>query len=264
MPDRKRGSLTVVGTGYSVGGQTTAEARAHLEIAERLVYATGDPVSRLWVEGINPRAETLTDAYAAGKLRRETYREMVERILAPVRRGERVCAAFYGHPGVGVEPSHAAIRRARDEGFEARMLPGVSAEDCLFADLGLNPLSDGCQSFEATDFLLRGRTPDTAVPLILWQIGIIGVEVYREEQLWSREGLALLAEVLGRHYPPEHECTVYEAAMLPVCAPVIERVVLRDLPETPVTTASTLYVPLRERAPVDPAMRERLGLGRGM
>ena len=43
------------------------------------------------------------------------------------------------------------------EGFNAQMLAGISAEDCLFADLGLDPGKNGCQSFEATDFLIRRR-----------------------------------------------------------------------------------------------------------
>jgi hypothetical protein len=37
------------------------------------------------------------------------------------------------------------------------MLPGISAEDCLFADLGIDPGIYGCQSYEATDFLANGR-----------------------------------------------------------------------------------------------------------
>src|SRR5437773_2103233 len=76
---------------------------------------------------------------APGKPRRETYAEMVEELLAPVRAGHNVCAAFYGHPGVFVNPGHEAIRRARAEGFPARMLPAVSALDCLVADLGIDP-----------------------------------------------------------------------------------------------------------------------------
>ena len=67
---------------------------------------------------------------------------MAEAILEPVRAGKRVCAAFYGHPGVFVLPSHDAISRARAEGFEATMLPGVSAEDCLVADLGVDPAAE--------------------------------------------------------------------------------------------------------------------------
>ena len=62
----------------------------------------------------------------SGKACREggSTSEMVEEILAAVREGKRVCAVFYGHPGVYVKPSHEAVRRARKEGFEARMLPG--------------------------------------------------------------------------------------------------------------------------------------------
>ena len=56
---------------------------------------------------------------------------------------------------VFVQPSHESIAIARLEGFSARMLPGISAEDCLFADIGLDPGKDGCQSFEATDFLRK-------------------------------------------------------------------------------------------------------------
>jgi hypothetical protein len=41
--------------------------------------------------------------------------------------------------------------RSSTDGFDAVMLPGISAEDCLFADLGIDPGMIGCQSFEATD-----------------------------------------------------------------------------------------------------------------
>ena len=53
---------------------------------------------------------------------------MVDRILASVRDGRRTVAAFYGHPGVFAFATHESIRRARAEGYRARMLPGVSAE----------------------------------------------------------------------------------------------------------------------------------------
>ena len=67
------------------------------------------------------------------------YARIVGDILDAVRGGASVCAAFYGHPGIFVTPSHDAVRRARAEGYPARMLPAVSAVDCLFADLGVDP-----------------------------------------------------------------------------------------------------------------------------
>ena len=54
------------------------------------------------------------------------------------------------------------------------MLPGVSAEDCLVADLGVDPGEHGWQSWEATGFLLRGFRPDPTAGLVLWQVDGIG------------------------------------------------------------------------------------------
>ncbi len=254
------GSLVVVGTGYMVAGQTTEEALAHIEGAEKLFYLVPEPVTCRWLDGLNPTAESLYDAYQEGRPRNESYAEMVERILAPVRQGRRVCVALYGHPGVFVGPSHTAIARARAEGHEAFMLPGISAEDCLVADLGVDPAQDGCQSFEATDFLVRKRRFDPRSSLILWQIGGIGVRTFHRSELWNREGLVVLAERLLEDYPPDHPVTVYEAAQLPVVEPKKDRIPLAELPRARVTLISTLYVPPVAKAEVDPAMMARLGL----
>ena len=258
----KKGSLTVVGTGYLAAGHITAEAEGSIKSAEKCLYLVSDPVTALWIQRLSPTAESLQDAYAPGKPRRESYREMVARMLAPVRQGLDVCGAFYGHPGVFAFPSHEAIRQARAGGFAARMFPGISAEDCLFADLGLDPATDGCQSFEATDFLIRRRRFDPSSNLILWQIGAIGVATYEGEDLWSRAGLRVLAEVLLQHYPADHETVVYEATAYPVCDPLILRVPLRSLAEARVSVISTLYVPPLSPAPLDPTMLDRLGIPR--
>lgn len=166
-------SLTVVGTGIRLS-QMSMESRVAIESAGKVLYNVADAVTELGIKKLNPTAESLQPFYGPQKHRLLSYLEMVERILSFVREGLEVCAAFYGHPGVFVYPSHEAVRRAREEGFTARMLPAVSSEDCLFADLGVDPAESGCQSFEATDFLIRRRKFDPHSPLILWQIGCIG------------------------------------------------------------------------------------------
>ena len=65
-------------------------------------------------------------------------------MLQEVRLGKVVVGVFYGHPGIFVAPSHRAISIARAEGYEAKMLPAVSAEDSLYADLGVDPSRCGC------------------------------------------------------------------------------------------------------------------------
>lgn len=252
------GSLVIVGTGIMFASHLTLEARGWIERAERLFFLVSEPASAAWIAELNPRAESLAPFYVPGRRRLDIYQAMAGHLLAPVRAGAAVCAVFYGHPGVLVTPAHEALRQARAEGLRARMLPGVSAEDCLFADLELDPAFHGCQSFDATDFLLRRRGFDPRCNLILWQIGVTG-ELHLARNP-PGAGLAALIEALLAAYPAEHEVVVYEAAQYPGFPPLIHRVALGGLASAPVTTLSTLYVPPREAAPVDPAMLARFGL----
>jgi siroheme synthase len=238
----KRGSLVVVGAGIKLASQCTPEARQHIEAAEIVFAAMGDPVALAWLQQLNPNVTSLHSLYGGERTRSESYAAMADAILAAVREGKEVCAVFYGHPGVFVDPSHEAIRRARAEGFEARMLPGVSAEDCLYADLGVDPGRLGCQSYEATDFLIHARRIDTSAALILWQIALAGEPTQRVFEADPRR-LALLADVLMQHYPAGHIVTVYEAATLPIAEARMQPVRLDALHSAEVSQQSTLYVP---------------------
>jgi hypothetical protein len=166
---------------------------------------------------------------------------MTEAILEPVRAGKRVCAAFYGHPGVFVLPSHEAIARARAEGFAATMLPGVSAEDCLVADLGVDPAVNGLQSYEASDFLRRRPALEPTAALVLWQIGVVGAATHSASA--SPPALSELVELLLERYPAGHAAVVYEASSYPGIAPLVRNVRLDELGADAVNPASTLYVP---------------------
>jgi uncharacterized protein YabN with tetrapyrrole methylase and pyrophosphatase domain len=254
----KRPSLTIVGTGFLVAGQVTPESWSAIQVSDRFFFIVGEPATRLWLEQQHPRAESLHDVFWDGRPRQPAYDEIVARILAPLHQGLDVCAAFYGHAGVFVYSSHEAIRQARAAGFTASMLPAVSAEDCLFADLEIDPARDGCQSFEATDFLARKRAFDPRSGLVLWQIGALGVVHYYHRDLWNRDGLDYLVEVLRRSYPADHPVVVYEHMQLPVCPPLIQRTALAALPRCTINTHSTLWVPPVAKAPVDEAMLARI------
>ena len=175
------------------------------------------------------------------------YRALAARLVEAVRDGLQVCAAFYGHPGIFVDASHEAIRRARREGFSARMLPGISAEDCLVADLGVDPGENGWQSFEATDFLLSRRRFDPSSPLILWQVGVLGESSVRDNMACRPERLEVLVRALRRTYSSQHPVVLYEAAQFPVCDPMIRRVPLSKLPRQKILPMMTLFVPPRRQ-----------------
>jgi hypothetical protein len=238
----KRGSLTVVGTGVTPVLQVTLESAALLRQADRVFYLVTDPLAEAWLKQLNASAVSLADLYGERKPRQRTYREMTDRIVSAVREGHRVSVAFYGHPGVLVEATHAAIKRLRREGYEARMTPGVSADGCLYADLGINPGVCGVQSFEATDFLLSRRRFDATSILLLWQIGVLGESTARLGYC-RPERLRVLVRRLRRTYPAEHPVVLYGAARHWDHPPTIDAMLLRELPARKVDPLALLYVP---------------------
>jgi precorrin-6B methylase 1 len=252
-------SLIVVGTGIRIIGQMTTEAIAWIRASEKVLYIEYDPIAADIIRELNPAAESLGRFYAEGKLRRQTYKEMVARTLECVRKGLKTCLVSFGHPGVFSWVPHEAIRQARQEGFTARMLPGISTEDCLFADLGLDPGTTGCQSYEAMDFLKNGRKVDPTSLLILWQIGVMGDPVYRTKG-FDLSPLPLLIERLLEDYDANHEVIVYVAPVQWGGEPVIERLPLRKLASARLTIISTLCIPPGKPIRPDVNLHRRLKL----
>ncbi len=233
--------MTIVGTGIELVSHITRATEEAIRNADKMYYLVVNAETELWLRSIRNDAISLKACYGVGKERCESYDEMVDIILKSVRQGYSVCAAFYGHPGVFVAPSHEAIAIAKREGFPARMLPSISAEDCLFADLGVDP-ARGCQSFEATEFLIFKRKFDPSCHLILWQIYVIGCSTF-DPGFDPVRGLKSLVDVLMKKYPKSHPITIYEAAQFPGAKFRADMVRLAELPFQAVNRISTLYVP---------------------
>ena len=137
------------------------------------------------------------------------------------------------------------------------MVPGVSAADCLYADLGIDPGRYGCQHFEASQFMLYRRRVDTAAYLILWQVGVAGdVSLGRFSTGVSHR--RVLVDVLARHYDRAHEVILYKAATLAISPPETVRLPLGALPEAECDMHSTLVVPPASALQPDEEVRERL------
>lgn len=246
----KKARLTLVGTGIKPGLQTTAEALHHIRKADRVFYSVNGPVAEQWIRGLNPRAHAL-----------DAEPDAAAPVLGALDQGQEVCVALYGHPAIFVAPVHEMLWRAREVGVPVSLTPGVSFEDCLYVDLGFDPGLRGARSFDATDFLLHDRSRDPQSALILWQVGAIGFRSPAPGQT-TREGMDLLSEVLGEAYTADHEVVLYEAAMLPMAEPRIERIPVRDLATARTTLYTTLYVPPLPPGPIDREMARSLGIDR--
>ncbi|MDX6450638.1 MAG: hypothetical protein QOH16_687 [Gaiellaceae bacterium] len=243
MPQRP-GVLAVIGSGINSVAQFSRESEAYLRWADRVFYLVWHPIAEEWIRQHAAAAENMTAYYGEDKPRKLTYIQMAERVVEPLGEGLNVCAVFYGHPGVFVTPSHVAIRLAREAGHEAFMLPGVSALDCLFADLAVDP-GEGCQIVEATDLLLHDRKILRDNHLIVLQIGSVG------DLRFSRAGFdtshfPLLINRLRDEYGDSHEAVHYIAARYPFAKAMIRRArlidFLRDEEVVKLQAVSTLYV----------------------
>jgi hypothetical protein len=241
----------------TLGSHISPLARSHIEQADVVFMGVSDGVVELWLQGMNKDARSLQPYYAEGKSRRDTYREMVDAMLTEVRAGKRVCGVFYGHPGVFAWAPHKAIEVARQEGYPAHMEPGISAEDCLYADVGIDPGAYGCQHFETSQFMIYRRHIDPSAWLILWQVGVAGDKTNRR----FATGPAyrrVLVEILSRDYPLDHEVILYQAATLPIQPPRIERLALNMLPEADVGMSDTLAIPPARSMQIDADVLARL------
>jgi diguanylate cyclase len=233
--------LVVVGSGIQFGRHASERCLSEIREAQ-VVFCLADPFALAMIHGLRPDVINLGMHYATGKDRRQTYREIDDAIMAEVRAGKQVCAVFYGHPGVFADVPHRVVRKARAEGIPARMEPGISAEACLYADLGIDPGHRGVQSMEATHFMVYDRKLDPDGLVLLWQVALSG-DLSCSRLHAEQDGVQGLVDKLLRWYPPDHEVILYEAARLPIETPRAERLLLRDLPTAHYEEYTTLVVP---------------------
>jgi precorrin-6B methylase 1 len=253
----RRGSLACVGLGMTLGSHLTPLARSHIQQADVVFAGLSDGVVELWLQRMHPDVRSLQPYYREGKSRMKTYREWVELMMVEVRAGKRVCGVFYGHPGIFAWSPHKAIETARAEGYPAHMEPGISAEDCLYADLGIDPGRFGCQHFEASQLLFYERRIDNAGYVVLWQMGIVGNRSTGRFEAGPKYR-ELLVELLSRDYPLDHEAIIYRGATLPIEKPRIRRAALGDLHRVPLTAEETVVLPPARALKPNAAMQERL------
>jgi len=237
----RAGQLVIVGSGIQFGRHVSERGLSEIRDAEVVLCLT-DPYALAMIKGMRQDAVNLGVHYAPGKDRREAYREIDAAIMAHVRAGKHVCAVFYGHPGVFADVPHRVVRQVRALGLDARMEPGISAEACLYADLGIDPGHRGVQSMEATHFLCYDRQPDTTGLVLLWQVALSG-DLSCTRLHAERYGLQALVDKLLRWYPADHEVILYEAAQLPIDAPRIELLPLAKLPDAQYREYTTLVIP---------------------
>jgi len=237
-----QGSLVCLGVGITLGSHISLLAKNYIEQADVVFSLVSDAVVEKWLDGMNEDTRSLQSFYQEGFPRNKTYENMIEAILVEVVKGKNVVAAFYGHPGVFACVPHQAIHEAKSLGYYTLMEPGISSEDCLFADLAIDPGQFGCAQFEASQFMFFKRQIDPSAYLILWQVCIAG-DVSLTKFTKKEEYIAVLVELLSASYPEKHEVILYEAPTLPIHSARIEYLPLCELATAQLNQQTTLIIP---------------------
>lgn len=258
----KTGSLTIVGCGIKFMSHLTIEAKAFIESANIVLYLVNEPAMREWLLKIQPSATSLDNAYTQYSLRQDAYKDITRTILNVLTKQQHVCVVLEGHPTFFAQSALAAAKQAKAIGYKVMILPGISAEDYLFAELQIDPGSVGCQSYEATDLLIHRRALDGCSHVILWQVGVIGLLKHRPIH-HHQKGTKILVDYLSSYYSHHHEVFLFEGSQYPHIASTIKSTQLLNLPEANISRITSLYIPPARKAICDLEMLKKLDLSLG-
>ncbi|TKB52797.1 SAM-dependent methyltransferase [Ferrimonas aestuarii] len=261
MENSLKGSLVCAGSGMRLGGQMTARVRSIIENADVVLAAPSSHLSIQLIKSMSKEFIDLTLEYGEGggkgKASSQTYDDMAAAIHAQVKMGKQVAAIFYGHPMVFACVAKKAINLVREEGFTATVEPGICASDCLFADLEMDPATDGEQSMESTKFLIQKKLIDNTSLLILWQPGVVG-DLTGTWYETNPTYVQLLVDKLATYYPLDHDVILYEAATSPLETRRIEHIQLGELAQAELKQITTLVVPPLAKAEFDQHMIDKI------
>ena len=252
----KNKKLSLVGTGIKTLSHLTKEAEAHIKQADIVLSLVNEPVMMEWIEKYSKKNINLDKIYFNSKERKDSYSNITEFILKALNEYDFVCTVFYGHPTVFASPGVEAIKKADDLGVETFILPGISAEDCMFADLKINPGDCGCFSVEAMDLILYNRNFDKNSHLIIWQVAMIG-NIGHSKGV-NKEAVKILNEHLLDIYPKNHSVYLYEASIYPGMRCRTLKVELVNLSLQEFTTITSLYIPPLDKSLIQPEILKRI------
>lgn len=251
-----KGSLTLVGSGITFYTHLTIQAKAYIEQSDVVLYLVNNPMMEEWIKTVAIYSETLEPLYSSYENRANSYAAITKYILAKVYDLKNVCVVVYGHPTFFSLPGLRAVQLATEKGIDSLILPGISALDCLIADLQIEVGKTGIQSYEATDFLAYERNFDPTSHLILWQVDVIGNPTHTIST--NKIGVTMLKKRLIQTYGADHIAIIYEGALFPSMKPRIERVALTEIDSIACSPISTMYIAPLPSPPPNPEITNLL------
>ncbi|CZP45208.1 Tetrapyrrole (Corrin/Porphyrin) Methylases [Legionella pneumophila] len=234
--------LIVVGSGIKSISHLTEETKRVIQSADKVLYLVNEDNLKQWIQREAKSSESMDSIYFSNEKRIEAYQALTNYIIEEYKKVSILCVVFYGHPTFFADSALNAVRKIKKDGGEAIILPAISAQDCLFSDLEIDPGDQGCFSIEATELVLFERCIDVHAHLILWQVANFG-----RTDGEKTNNLSILKNYLTGFYPEDYSICLYVAPSLPTCSPKIEWIQLCNLELSVISTITTVYIPPIEK-----------------
>lgn len=135
--------LIVVGSGIKSISHLTEETKRVIQSADKVLYLINEDNLKQWIQREAKNSESLDSIYFSFEKRIEAYQALTNHIIEEYKKVSILCVVFYGHPTVFADSALNAVRQIKENGGETIILPAVSAQDCLFSDLEIDPGDQG-------------------------------------------------------------------------------------------------------------------------
>ncbi|QDP73711.1 hypothetical protein FOG18_13715 (plasmid) [Legionella israelensis] len=215
--------LFIAGCGIKFLSHMTHEVQAIIQHSDCVVFLVNDPAMKKWILENSKKAISLDSIYFGSKLRKNSYDSICQEIIRVTKLHKSTSFITYGHPLFLSNLSKQLIEKIEEKypSVLVEILPGISSLDTMLCDLRVDPVNGGLQAYEATDFINSHYQINSDSHLILWQIGIAGIQtiVQDEEELidncQKKQALLKIQQKLLSIYQETHPVTLYVASIYP-------------------------------------------------
>ncbi len=245
--------IYIVGLGVLNIDQITRETERAIRRSNEVLYVDTGIATQTYLESLCPRVTSLFEtSYKETGKRLNAYHHMAARVLDAALDHPPVTFAMHGHPIVGAYAPFLIRDLAGLLALQVQVLPGISAMDCLFAELMVDPCVAGMQMYEATDLLLRRQSLQPDVPALIWQIGCVETTLHTM-RVSKPERFERLRSHLLRFYLPQHVISAVYSTPHPLMPSTMHRFAVGNLCDYAhlLHPGFTLFIPAAHERPIE-------------
>lgn len=253
--------LIIAGTGIKFLSHLTYETQFAVKTCDCVLYLLNEPAIKKWIDDNAKKAFSLDDIYFSNKNREESYHMIERAVESYLENHEHVCFITYGNPIFFSSFTSNIVTTLKQKKISVDIIPAISSLDCLYTDLVIDPSDHGIQSFEATSFILNNQMFTSDTPLIIWQIGVIGItDIIKNKIDLQRRSqfINIFVNKLMENFSPNHECFHYVASQYPGVQSSIIKMTLDELRFFNIDRLATLYIPPEKSKSINSEVLELL------